>query len=390
MGVGARRCRGGGDGRRAARVRGVRGSGDGSGGTAVASRVCGREWLTTMRIAFLANPESPGGWYRGIGPMVALSQRGHEIRQVIGLRDQFFAERVRGCDVLHVYREHDDRALQLMQYAKEASIAVVWDNDDNLAAVPKNNASYKEYGGAAGRKVQLAIKRIVGLADLVTAPSAMLVEHYRQLGAAHVELLENYVRDELLDVRKRPNGEEFVVGWLAGQEHHLDVERVPVRAALQRMLETHEHVRVVTIGAGLGLRSDRYRQIQQLDFTKLPSEMLSWDIGLAVIADIPFNHGRSNVKLKDYAVLGIPWLASPIGPYVDHGEKQGGRLVPDHGWYEAVERLVLKERERRKLAKRALRWGRAQTIGANVTRWERALSDAVDRAQRGDGVTAAC
>src|SRR5215207_6826388 len=98
-----------------------------------------------MRIAFLCNPEAPGGWYRGIGPMLALRARGHDIRQVIGLGDDFLAERIRGCDVLHVYREHDDRALRAIRYAKDNGIAVVWDNDDNLAAVPKNNPSYKEY-----------------------------------------------------------------------------------------------------------------------------------------------------------------------------------------------------------------------------------------------------
>ncbi len=335
-----------------------------------------------MRIAFLASPTAPGGWYRGIGPMVALAARGHEIRQVIGLGDDYFPERVVGCDLLHVYREHDERALQLVRHAKQAGMAVVWDNDDNLAAVPRNNVSYKNYGGAAGRKVQIAIKRVLEVADLVTAPSAMLCEHYRRSGAARVQLIENYVRDELLAERSQSHDGTLVFGWLAGVEHHVDVEQVPIREAAQRLLDTHPHVHVTTIGAGLGLQGDRYRHIRQLDFLKLPQEMTRFDVGLAVLADIPFNHGRSNVKLKDYAVLGIPWLASPVGPYIGMSEKQGGRLVADGDWYAAMERLVAKARERRKLAKRALAWGRTQTVGANVQRWETALQDAVARARQ--------
>lgn len=310
--------------------------------------------------------------------MLALQRRGHEIRQVIGLGENFYPDRVRGCDVLHVYRENDDRALRLIQYAKQAGIAVVWDNDDNLANVPKNNVAYRDYGGAAGRRVQVAIKRIVSVADLVTAPSAMLCDYYRELGASRALLIENYVRDELMNLSARGNGKEITIGWLAGQEHHVDAEQVPIRAALERLLDAHPNVRVASIGVGLGLRSDRYRHIKQLDFEKLPTEMVGWDIGIAVIADIPFNHGRSNIKLKDYAVLGIPWLASPIGPYVGMGEKQGGRLVADGDWYEALERLVVKERERRKLAKRALRWGREQAVGANVKVWEDALQATVE------------
>jgi len=117
--------------------------------------------------------------------------------------------------------------------------------------------------------------------------------------------------------------------------------------------------------------------------------LTEWDVGLAVIADIPFNRARSNVKLKEYAALGLPWLASPIGPYAGTGEKQGGRLVPDDGWYDALERLVLKPRERRKLAKRAAKWGREQTIGANVAVWEKALEGAVARARGARGQEAA-
>lgn len=334
-----------------------------------------------MRIAFLANPEAPGGWYRGIGPMIALSQRGHDIRQVIGLGDDFFAERVRGCHVLLVYREHDDRAMRLVRYAKENGIAVVFDNDDNLAAVPKNNSSYKEYGGAVGTRVQQTINKIIAVADLVTSPSAMLCEHYRERGAAHVQMIENYVRDELPGIPAQPEAGSVRIGWLAGAEHHLDVERVPIRAALERLLDAQPTARVTSIGVGLGIRDERYRHVRRMDFVQLPSEMLTFDIGIAPLADIPFNHGRSNLKVKEYSAQGIPWLASPIGPYVGLGEKQGGRLVPDDGWFAALDRLASKERERRKLAKRAQKWGAEQTVGRNGEVWEQALERAVARAR---------
>lgn len=332
-----------------------------------------------MRIAFVANPEAPGGWYRGFGPLVSLHARGHEIRQVLGLEGTFLAERVPGCDVLHVYSEHDNRTMEIVRYAHQHGIAIVWDNDDNLAAIPKSDPSYKDYGGALGVRVQQAINKIIGMADLVTAPSAMLCEHYRDRGAARVQMIENYVRNELPGIPARQNGDGVRIGWLAGAEHHLDVERISIRAALERLLDAHPDVRVTSIGAGLGIRDERYRHVRRLDFVDLPKEMASFDVGIAPIADIPFNRGRSNVKLKEYAAQGIPWLASPIGPYVGLGEREGGRLVPDDGWCEALERLVVRGRERRKLAKRAAKWGCGQTIGSNIEVWEAALQDVVAR-----------
>lgn len=337
-----------------------------------------------MRIAFIANPHSPNGWYRAIGPMIGLVQRGHEVRQVMPDGDTFRSEVIRGCDVLHIHREHDERVLSAVKHAHDAGMAIVWDNDDDMAAIPRNNASHRDYGGLSGARVQASIKRILSVAQLVTTPSARLAEKFAGLGAERVEVVENYVRDESAHVR-RPSGGDGVVtiGWLAGQEHHLDVERLPIGAALGRLLDAHERVRVVSIGVGLGLRDPRYRHIPRLPFAELDGEMAAFDVGLAPIADIPFNRARSNVKLKEYAVLGAAWLASPIGPYTGLGEKQGGRLVADDDWYESLERIVVKDRERRKLAKRAAKWGRAQTVSANVTIWERLLGEAVERARGG-------
>jgi glycosyltransferase involved in cell wall biosynthesis len=336
-----------------------------------------------MRIAFIADPVSPNGWYRGIGPMVALGERGHEVRQVQGVGGEFRAELVRDCDVLHVHRESEERTLGVVRYAKQAGIPVVYDDDDDLGAIPKNNVSAKTYRGLAGARVKAAVGKIVQAADLVTAPTPVLLEKFAAQGARRVELIENFARDEILSIRPRKpaNGDDVVIGWMAGSEHHLDIERVPIRDALQRLIDTHDHVRVLSIGAGLGLKGPQFQHIPSIPFKDLLEPMSRFDVGLAVIADIPFNHGRSNLKVKEYAALGIPWLASPIGPYAGMGEDQGGRLVPDDRWYEALERLVLKPRERKKLAKKALQWGRKQAIGSNVDQWERALAGAVAQAR---------
>ena len=53
--------------------------------------------------------------------------------------------------------------------------------------------------------------------------------------------------------------------------------------------------------------------------------------------------------------------------------------MPDDGWAEAIGRLVEKPRERRKLAKRARKWGREQSMSANVGLWEQALADTIVR-----------
>lgn len=333
-----------------------------------------------MRIAFIANPEAPGGWYRGIGPMMALGERGHDIVQVwepqVGIRGELAA----GCDVLHVYRAHEDEVLQIARVAKQNRMTLIYDNDDDMRAVPRNNQAARDYKGFAGDRALRQIKRLVQMADLTIASSEPIAERFREYGAQHVQVIENYCPDAALDASAPPNGATVLAGWLAGNEHHVDIERMPLREQFERLLDAYPQLVIETVGCSMGMRHERYRCDPHVDFFDLPRKLATFDIGLAPVADIPFNHARSNIKVKEYAILGRPWLASPVGPYASLGEKQGGRLVPDHGWVEAIGRLVEKPRERRKLAKQARKWGRAQAMSANVDLWERAIIEAIQRA----------
>jgi len=195
--------------------------------------------------------------------MVSLGRRGHEVRQAELRRGVVKPDLVRGCDVVHIHRRCDEEVQKIVRYAKEAGIAVVWDNDDDETAVPKGTAAYRQYGGVEGERLKAAMRRVVQAADLVTTPSPMLAERFSEFGARRVQVIENYVRDELLETRAQPRAAaEVVIGWLAGGEHKLDIERVPVADALRRLLDAHANVRVVS----LGIDQERYRGYSGIPF----------------------------------------------------------------------------------------------------------------------------
>jgi len=334
-----------------------------------------------MRIAYLSDRISGNGFYRGTGPMTALEQlRGHDVRQLPLDEDRPPLAGVRDVDVLYVHRFCDERALKLVREAKEHGAAVVWDNDDDMGASPKKSISYRAFGGVNWERRLQAMRRIFRLTDLVTAPSRVLAGRLAEAGAAHTAVVENHLPDQFLDVERRPH-DGVTIGWIAGLEHQVDAEQLPIRAVLQRLLDERGDVNVVTIGLGLGLRSERYRHIDVAPLFELTQEAAAFDVGIAPIADIDLNRARSNVKLKEYAAGGGAWLASPIGPYAGMGEKQGGRLVPDDRWHEELARLVDKPRERRKLAKRASKWVTGETLTAHVGDWEERFGEALERAR---------
>ncbi len=336
-----------------------------------------------MRIAYVADPRSGNGFYRGIGPMTALEQvRGHDVRRLALEGGVPPLAGVRDVEVLHMHRYGEDAAVRLVREAKAHGAAVVWDNDDDMGSVPKGTPGYRKQGGMMWEKRLAGMRKIFGVADLVTAPSRVLAERLREYGAPHAEVVENHVPDQFV-LRGRPPREGVTIGWIAGLEHQVDVERIAVREALQELVDARPEVRVVPFGLGLGLRSDRYRHVDVVPLMELTRAAGVFDVGIAPLSDIAMNRARSNVKLKEYAAAGACWLASPLGPYVGHGEKQGGRLVPDDGWFDALARLVDKPRERAKLAKRAGKWVAGETLSKHARTWEARFEEAIARARAG-------
>jgi glycosyltransferase involved in cell wall biosynthesis len=334
-----------------------------------------------VRIAFLPDGGTPNAVYRSIGPMTTLAERGHDVRPLELERIDSWSELLRWCEVLHVHRVCDGGSVELVRAAKAAGAAVVWDDDDDVTRVPRGAGDYKNVGGLKGEKRRAARTRMFASVDLVTTPSAQLAETFRAGGAAEAHVIENYVIDEFAARVDRRARDELRIGWVAANEHKLDLDQLPIVDALQRLLDAHAHVRVTTIGIKLPLRGDRYEHIAGVPLPRLIQQLATFAIGIAPLSPaVGINHARSSIKLKEYAAAGVPWLASPIGPYAGLGEREGGRLVADDRWFEQLDALVRSDRVRRRLAKRAQRWGRTQLLSRNIARWERELAWALEHA----------
>jgi glycosyltransferase involved in cell wall biosynthesis len=323
----------------------------------------------SLRVVCLLEEWTMNAFYRSVGPLRALASMGHEVREV-RLEDRgSWDELLRWGDLLHIHRSCSTRTISLVRRAKELGLPVVWDDDDDLTKVPKGTPAYRDAGGINGQRRLNARARLFELVDLVTTPSPTLGRSYLQGGAHDVCVIENYVIDDFVLTGEPRDG--TWIGWVANMEHRLDLSHIPVTAALQRLLDAHADVHVMTIGVRLPLSHPRYEHVPGMQPLDLLRQVSTWDVGIAPIStQVAINHSRSNVKLKEYAAVGVPWLASPIGPYVEMGEDEGGRLVPDDRWYEELDAMVSHPQERERLAEQATRWGEDQLLSRNVDLWE--------------------
>ena len=329
-----------------------------------------------MRIGAVWVP-SANAFYRAIYPLLAIARRGHELVWPADGEGRAEFTRLAGCEVVHVYRRADQDTQQVLAELLRHGTAITYDNDDDFTVVPKESPLYRRTGGLTGQRIFTDTVRLARAARCFTTTTEPLARKYRGAGVERVEVIDNHVAP---NPRPQPTAHDgLVIGWVAGLEHRADADRMRIADQLSRLLAAHDHVRVESIGVNLGL-PERYRNDREVPFPELPERMAGWDIGIAPLVDIPYNLTRSDIKLKEYAASGIPWLASPVGPYLGLGEAQGGRLVPDGGWFEALDRLVTGRRERKRLARKAKTWAKRQTIFAVADRWERVFASAADTA----------
>jgi glycosyltransferase involved in cell wall biosynthesis len=318
-------------------------------------------------------------YYRAIDPLKAMERRGHEVLWPTDWEANPSVPRLAECDVVHVYRRADDEIRPLLSKLVRSGTPFTYDNDDDFTAIPKQSPDYKKMGGFRGQRYFAATVKVAQLASSVTTTTDALAEKYRRAGVQDVEVIGNYLPVGVKRRRNRHDG--IVIGWVAAGEHRADAAQIKIADPLRQLLEQHDNLHVECIGVDLGL-TDRYRHTPFVDFQQLPRRIGAWDIGIAPLSDTPMNRSRSDIKLKEYASCGVPWLASAVGPYAGLGEDEGGWLVRDDGWFEALDQLVRRRRERKRLGRNAKRWAKHQTIDSVADQWEAVFAAAI---QRGPG-----
>lgn len=333
-----------------------------------------------MRLGAVAQ-NGANGYYRLLLPLMAMRERGHDIVHVEQeLKRAIDIRPLARCDHVHIHRPallYDDGAV--VTSLLEAGISVGFDEDDNVVDMPLGleDRTDQPWAPRARRNFELLLEHVARV-GLVTTPSEHLADRFEAAGASNVHVVENYLPGALS--RVEPQGHTgLVIGWHAGREHLVDAEQLGIAPMLERVLDAHPDVRVETINLDLRIEDGRYRCEEALPLDQLTRRLADFDIGLVPLADIPFNHGRSNVKAREYAAAGVPWLASPVGSYEGLGKDQGGRLVPDDGWFEAIDELIRSRRERSKQAKRARAWAKRETIWNMAGAWEQLFLNAAVR-----------
>lgn len=365
-------------------------------------RVAVRTPGSTRRMRVVLHPADEGGCghYRLIWPGEALRAQGHDVTvatdwsyqavwletiqgpRIIGLAEEVDA------DVVVVQRPLHRNRVELIDVLQAAGVTVVVEIDDDFSAIHPRNPAWKGANPLsdpdAGREW---LARACERADLVTCTTPALAQRYGAHG--RVVILDNYVPERYCctepstytEAHLGPRDGRVTVGWTGSVHTHpndLEQTRGMVAAAVT---DTGACLGVVGTGVGvakaLGYGGD-VLATGWLPIEAYPEAIRRFDVGIAPLKPSPFNEAKSHLKGLEFAALGVPFVATPTGPYRRLAQLGIGVLA-DHpqDWRVAVEILIRDEARRADLAAQyradvAARW----TVEGNAWRWLEAWEQA--------------
>ncbi|WP_066515834.1 glycosyltransferase [Curtobacterium ammoniigenes] len=285
-------------------------------------------------------------------------------------------------DIVLVQRDAVDAALEpaFVAAVRAAGAGLVVDIDDDF---------FTESARRRLRATEFAPDRLEAVADLVRAADAVLVSSPRlaaivqQRTSALVAFVPNELDPEFWvddPVTMLPTPDDDVVRVLyAGSTTHGDdlalLRDVFAELATDDGRPVHLELVGVTPASGPDAWWDRLAipdgWTHYPEFTRwMRGNADRWSAAVAPLADDEFNRSKSDLKILDYGLLGLPVVASDAEAY-RHMRGEGVQLVPNTtpSWRAAILAAITDPRAGDALRSRVLA---GRMIGADAT-WERVL-----------------
>src|SRR3990167_7697832 len=237
-----------------------------------------------------------------------------------------FGREALNYDVVVMQIENSPSALEFVLALQAQGKKVVYENDDPFDCLEPGPPQYASYGQP---RRQEAIRAMMAQADAVQVSTPWLAARYSGV-AKRVEVIPNIIELAAWPPadRLRRDG-KWKVLWAGSPSHAGDLEVViPALGAFAKA-----HPDVVIVFFGQTVKDDRIpaSQVETIDFCEFEDYAsrlagIDADVAIAPLTDVPFNRGKSNLRILQYWATGYPVIASEVGPYTEIENGHNGLL----------------------------------------------------------------
>lgn len=235
--------------------------------------------------------------------------------------DETGRAQLEGADVVVFQRVLSRERFEVMCAVQQAGAAVVVEIDDDFHAIHKLNLAWKFTNPLRDPDHNRDwLARACRQADLVTVTTPALAERY----GPNAHVVPNYVPESYLNIKPgvvdgllpRPDG--LLVGWSGSLATHPGDLQVCGDGVLRALNAKAAKFHVIGTGVGvkdaLGLAKEPTATgWQPIDV--YPEALSQLDVGIVPLLASNFNEAKSWLKGLEMAAVGVPFVASPTGPY---------------------------------------------------------------------------
>jgi hypothetical protein len=322
--------------------------------------------------------------WRCAAPARALNRSGRHHAELVSLNDFVYNTAAAACqaaDVIVVQRNLFGPVLTAILHWKARDKVIVADFDDAYHLLPSSSPSYPLWAQGIARRSDGFTETItppplaqfrsgLRLVDGATTPSRQLAADWQPI--TEVRHLPNYIDLPLYESAQRQPHAGVWIGWGGSLGHRQSFTESGLLPALKRVCRARPQVRVMFHGNDrrlfdeLPLPATQKQLNPWKPYRAWPQQVAQFDIGLAPLHGA-YDQRRSWIKVLEYLVLGVPWLASAGPAYADLAPY--GRLVSNsaRAWEQALFDLIDHLDEHRARAAGAPRdFGRKQALDRHV------------------------
>ena len=328
--------------------------------------------------------------YRAWLPCVGLASRGHYVRYSQQWQPQMLDE----FDLFVFQRNSLKATVELIYAIRQQGKPVIYDMDDDLLRIPLTNPvywSYMDRPGAGWYQMQSIMR-----SSCLTVTTSELQEVYGRMKKSYI--IPNWLNiREHLDAKPIRVANDRIMMFWGGSNTHKECLML-LGDVIPEIFKRYPNVGLVVMGDDLPFEVDwdRIYQVPWGKYRFFKMIMMGCDIGLAPLAHIPFNLGKSDLRIKELAAAKLPMVASNYGEYGKAAPIAGGLVAntPEE-WIEHLSRLIEDSDERRYRSELVWDWAQKQDILLHAHEAEAIYRDVIadevceDVIMGGDGITEA-
>lgn len=282
------------------------------------------------------------------------------------------------------------RALDAIQYWQGLGKPVALDLDDAYHILPWSNPAHEYWHVRQGGEALAWLERALWVADALIAPNPLLLQDW-----AHVcrgVLVPNFARAEWwTTIPSRAEAKEqlglstrIVIGWGGSVSHYDAWWGSGIREAAAAIAFRHPEVIWLIVGNdprivdALEVPASQKMGLRGVPPEDWPKVVAAFDIGVAPLFG-PYDQRRSWIKGIEYALGGVPWVATDGVPYRLLGEGEGYLIQNSPSqWVGALEEILSRlSEEQERAASRIAQARRRFLVESNIDRVKEAYEQII-------------